>query len=280
LNISDGIWSFNPYPTEYPLPNYFFGDELTLFQHPSYLALYVIISVFIAFESWFDHSIKKQVRVFWLLVAIFLFVSLYFISSRAGMLAGIILVLLYFSIKLNAVKNGRLVMLGIFVLVIVSLPLLKNNLRYSYLYDKIMHRETLGENIKEPRLIIWESAFEIFAENYLIGVGVGDVRDELAKQYEKIGKTDMAQSRLNAHNQFIEVLLETGLIGLIMFFMMLGIMIYFAFSQRNLLYGIFLIMIFILFTFETVLYRFAGISFFSLFSFLLMNLKENNKSPL
>ncbi|MCX6334955.1 MAG: O-antigen ligase family protein [Bacteroidia bacterium] len=275
----NGTWSFNPYPTEYPLPNYFFGDELTVFQHPSYAAMYVIISIFIAFESWFNHSLKIRERILWLFGALFLITSLYFISSRAGMLAGIILVLFYFSMKLNTIKNGRFVLLGIFVLIIISIPLLRNNQRYGYLYDKIMHKETVGENIEEPRMIIWKSAFKIAKENVLFGVGVGDVRDELTKQYLKIGRTDMAEIRLNAHNQFIEVLLENGLIGLILFLGMIGIMIYFAIIQKSLLYGIFILLILILFTFETVLYRFAGVSFFSLFSFLLLQVNMNRGIP-
>jgi O-antigen ligase len=199
-----------------------------------------------------------------------LLVSLYFISSRAGILAGILLIPVYFFIRLRKLKRSRLTFLVILAALTVSFPLLLKNQRVQYLYDKLTRQETVGENKQEPRMIIWKSSFRLIKENILFGVGIGDVRNELANDYEDLGEEDMAQKRLNAHNQFIEVLLENGIIGLVLFLVILSFMTYFAVKDKNLIYGMFLFIILLFFMFETILYRFAGVSFFALFSFLLL----------
>jgi O-antigen ligase len=86
----------------------------------------------------------------------------------------------------------------------------------------------------------------------------------------------MAKERFNAHNQFLEVLLENGIIGLIIFISIFVCMFYIAFSNKNLLYIMFILMTLMFFMFETVLYRLAGVSFFSLFSFLLIHGDKKN----
>ncbi len=88
----------------------------------------------------------------------------------------------------------------------------------------------------------------------------------------------MAKERLNAHNQFLEVLLENGVIGLLIFIIIFAVMLYISFLEKNILYGIFTLMIIMFFMFETVLYRLAGVTFFSLFSFILLYV-PHNKEP-
>ncbi|MGD0341461.1 MAG: O-antigen ligase family protein [Bacteroidales bacterium] len=240
--------------------------------------MYSIISAFIAFESYFDNSLKIFKRIFWLILALLFLISLYFLSSRSGILAGLILIPFYFFLKLKQLKKGKFIFPGILLIIIFSFPLLLNNQRVNYLYDQMLNKKTVGENKEEPRIIIWRSACKIIKANFFVGVGIGDVRNELAKQYMELGKTDMADTKFNVHNQFLEVFVEEGIIGFILFIAMISLMIYFAIADKNLLYGVFIIMILIFFTFETILYRFAGISFFSLFSFLLLHI--DTKKPL
>jgi O-antigen ligase len=106
-----------------------------------------------------------------------------------------------------------------------------------------------------------------------MGVGTGDASDELKKEFKNRGYINGYYDNLNAHNQFLEILLENGLIGLILFLTILGYMSYIAISQRNILSGLFIIMMFVFFMFETVLNRLSGISFFAFLSFLLIHIK-------
>ncbi|HKK41195.1 MAG TPA: O-antigen ligase family protein, partial [Bacteroidales bacterium] len=129
------------------------------------------------------------------------------------------------------------------------------------------------ERKDDPRIIIWKSAYNLFRENKILGVGIGDVRNELAREYLKIGEKKMAEERLNAHNQFLGVLLESGLVGLAVFLSIFIVMLLIAIRERNLLYLLFIVISVIFFSFESVLYRLAGVTFFSLFSFVLLHYK-------
>jgi O-antigen ligase len=184
-----------------------------------------------------------------------------------------ILIPIYFLLKFKSLKKHRFAWIGIIVVLILLQPLIANNQRVGYLYDLLFSKDIDYENQEDTRLIIWKSALEISKKNLLFGVGIGDVRTELADEYNRIGQEKMENERLNAHNQFVEVLLENGIIGLGIFLAIFAVMSYIAISDRNILYGIFISMIFMFFMFETVLYRLAGVTFFSLFSFLLIYLK-------
>lgn len=276
INFQNGILTFNPHLPVYTWLNYFYASELAIFQHPSYLSMYALLSVFIAFESFFDRLVSKNQRIFWLLVSIILLVSIYLLSSRAGILATIITVPLYFSYKYRIMdvnrKIGLFVLLSIFILV----PILISNPRLNYYFKGESKKEWSNKMLKESRIIIWKAAFNIIRHNVVFGVGTGDIQDELNKEYKRIGDTDLALDKnLNAHNQFIEVLLANGLIGLILFFSLFGMMLYISISERNLIYMMFILIVLFSFLFESMLNRLAGVSFFALFSFLLVHVNRN-----
>jgi len=279
LNYQNGIWTFNPHPPEFWWLSYFYAAELTVNQHPSYIAIFVLISSLICFETWFDNSIKTILRYIWLFAGILLIVSIYFISSRAGIISCLIIIPVYLIRKLKERKKLRLAWIGIIILMIALLPLIIRNQRVNSLFKTFSDDNEMKETEKiiEPRLIIWKAALNIAKQNLFIGVGIGDVRTELVKEYQKVGEDIMIKERYNAHNQFIEVLLENGLIGLVVFIMIFIIMIYIAIVDRNLLYGCFIFMIAFSLMFETMLYRLAGVSFFSLFSFQLLYYKPHRQ---
>jgi O-antigen ligase len=89
----------------------------------------------------------------------------------------------------------------------------------------------------------------------------------------------MAKEQFNAHNQFLEVLLENGIIGLVLFISIFVSMFYIGISDKNLLYIMFILMIFMFLLFETVLNRLAGVTFFSFFSMLLCYTDTNKEIP-
>ncbi len=277
VNLQNGIWTFNPHPGEYNWLSYFYSSELTLSQHPSYIAMYVLLSVFICFESYFDYSLKFKRRVLWLILGFILLLSQYFLSSRAGILASLILIPIYLIIKLKQLGKRKFAWIWIILIIIAISPLVVKNQRVDYLYGRLFQEQVGYERKKDPRLIIWKSGLEIARKNLLLGVGIGDVRAELSAEYQRIGEEQMAIERFNAHNQFLEVLVENGIIGLVLFVSIFIFIFYIAFSGNNLLYIMFILMIFMFFLFESVLYRLAGVSFFALFSFLLIYVKMDNE---
>jgi O-antigen ligase len=145
---------------------------------------------------------------------------------------------------------------------------------------RIFLHEISGDSFKkrvleDRRTAIWESAIHVFRENLILGVGIGDVRNELTKEYKNSSNDEIVQNYYNVHNQFLEILVEQGIIGFILFLLVLCSIAFIAISQKNIIYFLFLTMMIIFFMFETILYRLPGVIFFSLFSFLLIHLKLN-----
>jgi O-antigen ligase len=269
ISFQGGNWLFNPHPPEFDWSNYFYGPDLTYSIHPSYLAMYVLLAVFISFESWYDHSLKISYRIGWLIIAIFLSCSIYFISSRAGIISGLLMISFYAVNKIIKQKTSRFIWIIFLFVLIFSLPLIRKNDRINNLLAGFTEKDGINLRRQDERVIIWESVIRLIRHNPVLGVGIGDVRTELTNEYIRVGEDKLGREKLNAHNQFLEVFLEGGVIGFTIFVFILGFMIFIAVNEKNLLYGLFILMILVFFMFETVLYRLAGIAFFSLFSFIL-----------
>lgn len=263
-HASDGYWK-----------SFSYGSYFSVNQHPSYLAMYVVLSIFIAFESWFDKNIRILERKVWLFTGVFLLISIYFLSSRSGILAVVLLVPVYFYYKLKRKGKRLIIALLILIIIFAVFPIIRSNERVKIVLSEISNGSFKEKTIQNKRIIIWRSAFRIIQNNLILGVGTGDVRTELMKEYQRTGDQDLIKNYYNAHNQFLEVILENGIIGLMFFLAILGYMIIIMIHEKNLLYALFIIMLLIFFMFETILYRLAGVTFFSLFSFLLLYIPKS-----
>jgi O-antigen ligase len=269
----DGIWSFNPCKPDEPWLNYFYGQLLSIDQHPSYIAMYSLSGLFISLEFFSNKSLKSKVRILWLSAAVFLFISLYFLSSRASYLAVLLILPVFIWIKLKPKFNVLAVFSLIVLLGLVSLFYLKNQ-RVSIYFDK-----SLGPEIfQDGRMEIWKSALKVVEKNPLFGAGIGDYYDAMDKEFKQSGFTTGYYKDFNAHNQYLEILCIAGISGFAIFLAILGLMIAFAVKDRNILYGAVIMMMLIFFSFESMLSRFAGNSFFALFSFLLLHYKESDST--
>jgi O-antigen ligase len=268
----DSIWSFNPYLPDQPWLNYFYGQLLSIDQHPSYISMYSLFGMFISLEFYSHKSLKDKVRLLWLSAAVFLFISLYFLSSRASYLAVLIILPIYIWIKFKPRKFNLLAIVSLIALLgFASFFILKNQ-RVSIYFDKSLDPSIL----KDGRFEIWKSALKVFEKNPLFGAGIGDYYDDMDKEFKQLGFTTGYYKDFNAHNQYLEILCIAGVTGFLIFMTIFGLMIAFAIKDRNILYGVFIMMMLIFFSFESMLSRFAGNSFFALFSFLLIHYRESD----
>ena len=274
MTLKNGQWIFNPHPVEYAWLNYFYGSLLSVFQHPSYLSMYAAFSAFIAAEFYFDKTIKRINRICWLLISLCLLIFIYLLSSRAEILSMFLALPVYllYKFKIRSLKKiaGFFIVIAL-VCYFILLPVFKANPRFNLYFTEESKKELSHKILNESRLGIWKSSRNIISENFFFGVGTGDIQDELNRQYTLAGDVDL-KSNLNAHNQYLEVLLENGFIGLLLFLSVFGMMFYIAVKEGNIIYLMFLIIVFISFLFETMLNRLAGVSFYSLFAFLASSL--------
>jgi O-antigen ligase len=277
LNIQNGILTFNPHPPVFDWLNYFNGYEFGIFHHPSYLAMYILFALFIAFESFLDNSINKSLKVLWLFVSIVFLIAIYLLASRAEILATVLAVPIYYGFKFKILGANRILGILVIICIFVLIPISISNPRLYYYFRGTSKSEISNKILGESRIVMWKSAFNIIRKNFVLGVGTGDIQDELNKEFMRSDLRNEIKGRnFNTHNQFIEVMTENGLIGLILFLSIFGIMLYISISEGNLLYTMFIFIVLFSFQFETMLNRLAGVAFFPLFSFLLLHINKNS----
>ena len=110
--------------------------------------------------------------------------------------------------------------LGLSILVIVGMGMLAftNNpvvRRYKTILPEEQHA-TEGFNGVSLRLFIWRSAVQMLAEghHWLVGISAGDSQDRLNQCYLDSGMS-VGYLDYNFHNEYVEVLVDDGLIGLV-----------------------------------------------------------------
>ena len=276
VSLNNSHLNFNSKPPEAFWTSYFYGFYFSFSQHTSYLSIYVILSIFIAFESWFDKNLKISKRLLWLLTALILMLSIYNLSSRTGIIVLILSTPSYLLIKFWKRLKFLVASVILAATILLAFIVVRTNPRTSVLIDGASSGTLKAVAVKDGRPVIWKAAMNQIKRNLVFGVGTGGVDAVMRKEYLRIGNQEFLKGRFNLHNEYLEILLENGLIGLLLFTAMICAMIFAAISQKNLLYGIFLLSMLIFFLFETVLNRLPGVSFFSLFSFLLLYIPESS----
>lgn len=109
---------------------------------------------------------------------------------------------------------------------------------------------------------------KVIKEHFWMGVGIGDAHNELMQSYESIGFLHGMNREYNSHNQYLTEILKTGIIGLILFILVLAQQWKEALQKKEVLQFIFILTSCIFFLTESVLERQMGITFFTFFTFL------------
>lgn len=138
--------------------------------------------------------------------------------------------------------------------------------------DEIEQPESEVYNSVALRLSVWKSACEVIKEQHavLYGVGASDVDPLLFEHYEKTNQHFLLKYKLGIHNQYIEILLKFGILGLIALLSYIGLAGYLSFKLKNVLLLVFFLNLFISNMFDGFLSLFMGIVysgwFLSIFS--------------
>lgn len=102
------------------------------------------------------------------------------------------------------------------------------------LRDRIMYSfEFKPDDSSGLRLILWKTNWQIFMDHPIIGVGFYENIQLLPQYYEKLGFTD-TKFFAHAHNQYIQALAGTGILGLLSYLLIFFTGIKYFFSRfRN-----------------------------------------------
>lgn len=240
--------------------HFFIGSNFSKSVNSNYVSIYILLVL----SYYLRNKLKSGIQ---LIVVVLLFLYLFLLASISSYLILTIMSLLLIIDIRN--KEKRYTM---FIVFFMGLILFLNNPRVAGLYTKIKNfseRSNL-ENItlEKSKMLSWDASIKLIEEAPIFGYGVGDANDVLLKKYNELGYTLNYENNYNAHNQFLQTFLQTGIIG---FCILISIFILLAMRMKrnpNAL-SVFLIL-FISLLFESMLVRFNGIVFFSIIIPLLL----------
>jgi len=258
---------------------FFYYEEFSVFHHPSYFSMYLNLAVAILIILIFDQKNKIKVSYF-VLLTLFI-ITIFQLSSKSGILSlGVILTytLIYYIVPRLKWFNS---FLGLLITVAISSLVIYNS---QYTFSRfIAAKNTLaGEEDKESstglRMAIWSSALETIKENPLLGVGTGDIKDQLLENYSAESMEKALNERLNAHNQYLQIALALGGVGLLLLLLSFSIPFFYSIRHQSILYGMFIFIVAFNFLTESVLETQSGAVFYAIFNTFLFFTIEKETS--
>ena len=128
--------------------------------------------------------------------------------------------------------------------------------------------EAIHYNSASSRPELWKESLELILEHPLLGVGTGDIKDELMKKYRQHHFDYAISRKLNPHNQFLHTTTSIGIIGLLILLFCFTLQAVTAIKKKDVLYFCFLFVIVLNALTESVLEVEKGIILFGFFSML------------
>lgn len=130
-----------------------------------------------------------------------------------------------FTNKFKIVISTFAVILGLVFFVIIFISVTDK--------DKTIKKHIVNAaNVKEGntfhRLNLWKKSFSLAQKNPLLGVGAGNWRIEILQYDLQIETAEGRTMPDRAHNDYLQVLVENGIIGFIPFLLLFALMLYFC----------------------------------------------------
>jgi O-antigen ligase len=257
--------------------NIFYNHELVgLFKsHATYYSMYLIFCLMSLAHLNNNNEIPWQPKIIIGGISIFFIILIYLLGARSLVFlfsfASIIIILIH---TIRSKNIGRGIILGISFLLLVFVVIRNNPDLQERIFQLKNYKYEFSENHTEGyngltmRLAQWESSISIIVNDPILGVGIGDVQDELQKVYKKNYLKYSYIEQFNAHNEYIQTLLGLGLVGLVIFLASLMIPGYQAFREREILYLGFLGLFAYCCITESMLHMQKGVVFYTFFNSL------------
>ena len=185
-----------------------FGFKAALTNHYSHNAM-LIIPVILILTSYLLTSKKKGHKKFAIIALVISAFAIILTAKRAHLLFGVAAVVVTYLIIGKGNKFKRVFLLGIIAVLAVALFYIAS--LYVPQINLVLQRfETVGEdNSSTTRLKMWALAFTLFRNHPIFGAGWGAYKFLYSETFHK--------DPLDAHNVYIQMLAETGVIGFIIF---------------------------------------------------------------
>ena len=177
--------------------------SVTFFNFNAYVTFLCYLLPFL-FYGFFSKQNNLKIRIIFLASTLIAIVLILYNGSRGGLLSFVIMFTVYITLSK---KNKANVFFIIFFLSLLTIVL------YSYgstIFNALLMRASVqGALEEESRIVIWTNVYKVIQDYCFIGCGAGGLMSAME---------DYAQGGiLKAHNIFLEVLSEYGIVFFILF---------------------------------------------------------------
>ncbi len=256
----------------------------TPFMHHTIYSVFLAITIFLLLYQIQDKSTSVKLRIFELIFLLSSSVNLFVNGGRTGQLALIFgactYVFIYFKKKMFILYT--LILLSfVFIGAYQLSPNFHNRVHQAV--NDIEKIQTGNLNSSwGSRIAMKQVAWQIIQDNPIVGVGIGDEMNVFRQyiEHDQFHNLKFVKNVHHLHDQFIQVTVETGIIGLLLFFMFFFYLFNKGLKSENraLQASLFSILIIFLFSFFTdvPLHNFTGGLFAFVIGYFLNQLEDMN----
>lgn len=258
--------------------NAFLYSDFAFLIHPSYMAMYLVFAqliVLLYYPKWLSHLKALPIKIGF--ISFIFLLTIFLCSSKMGIITALVLLPLTFIIKLY--NNGHKKIIMWFVLSFIAICTISYQLfpvqvgRFKTAFKVTSSTQTIDKSDAEStavRILVWKESIKIIKNNFWIGTSPADANEALYQSYQADGLTGAYSKKLNAHNQFFQTFIGTGIIGFILLLSITVFIIFYGLLKKEWLLTLFGVLITLNFLVESMLQAQAGFTFFVFFLCILL----------
>lgn|ERR1017187_168975 len=241
--------------------------------HATYFSMYVLLSICIFLFLFYSGPVRKSQK--YILYSLILFIGLLQLSSRAAIIAALIIMI--FIVPFFLLQGKKSIVFFVVALsasaIVFFIITQVNALKKRYIYDlenDLTEYRDPGD-LTESRMARWNLEWQLIQKSPLVGYGTGSEEFVLKEKYFENKFYRSYLLGLNAHNQFLSFLINTGLVGLLVYLYIFYYGLRLAIKRKDFLLFSFLTVLIIVSFSENILGVSKGVLFYSFFlSFFLL----------
>lgn len=254
---------------------YFYTSFSSPFGHPTYISMYINLSLLFLLEFYMYQNFIKLKGVYFIAINVVFILCLIQLSARTSQATTLLTyALALFSYRKTAKITFSKKIHLVSIILFTFFTFMASQKLYTRITSDVKPKE--GFTSTSSRFEVWKEATLLLKDHWLMGAGTGDIKDVLMAGYEKNNFQYGLRHKLNPHNEFLQIWISVGVIGFLIYLLALLFPIWkFVFSPEFGL-SLFPIIVFLNSLTESVLENQYGILFFSFFYVLFYQVSSTN----
>jgi len=233
------------------------NDILHGYNHRTYIGI-ALVAGYISTRSIFNTPDAKYYHVIGILYAVLVWAIIFLLGVRSIILIYSIILILQIWMSPD---NKKSILISVFFIFGFALLFSFHPRLSKYVtLESTSTNEVFRSNVRHD---LWTAAWELIESKPVFGYGLGDGKGELVESISHLESIKQLQFNPDAHNQFIQSWLDSGVVSTIL---ILGILLVFIIVNKKtpplMRFGLPLLFLFAM-MFEVILHRLSGVILFT-----------------